>query len=266
MTIPPSRETHGTEVADVSSSSSAQTGPAPAIVHTWHGGRFKPVHFSPLLKSLQRLPSILRVKDVNEVTKDRINWVTRRAGHDAAQLFTAASHITATAFPCTHAHTQTHASARTHTHAHTRARTHTHVHAHTGTRTHTHTHTHTRTHAHTHAHTHTVDTHRPTAQPALPAQSAEATVLPTGLSTLFSLPEILLLCAPHTPSSSRLPFLASSLDLLGLLWAALLELLQRDQGPLPGALRAAVSVPKQGHQSLPGFAWPRAALCPDPTL
>ena len=230
MTIPPSRETHGTEVAGVSSSSSAQTGPAPAVVHTWHGGRFKPVHFTPLLKSLQRLPSIFTVKDVKEVTKDRINRVTRRAGHDAAQLFTAASHITATAFPCTHAHTRT------------------------------------RTHTHIHAHTHSRHPHRPTAQPALPAQSAEATVLPTGLSTLFSLPEILLPFAAPTPSSSRLPFLASSLDLLGLLWADLLELLQRDQGPLPGALRAAVSVPKQGHQSLPGFAWPRAALCPDPTL
>jgi len=153
---------------------------------------------------------------------------------------------------------------RAHTRIHTRARARAHGHAHTRTRTHTHTRT--RTHTHIHAHTHSRHPHRPTAQPALPVQSAEATVLPTGLSTLFSLPEILLPCAPPTPSSSTLPFLASSLDLLGLLWADLLELLQRDQGPLPGALRAAVSVPKQGHQSLPGFAWPRAALCPDPTL
>ena len=152
-------------MAGVSSSSSAQTGPAPAIVHTWHGGRFKPVHFTPLLKSLQRLPSILRVKDVNEVTKDRINRVTRRAGHDAAQLFTAASHITATAFPCTHAHTQTHASARTHTRTHAHTRRHTRAHAHTRTHAHTHVRAHAHAHAHSHTpthartHTHAVDTH-----------------------------------------------------------------------------------------------------------
>ena len=110
------------------------------------------------------------------------------------------------------------------------------------------------------SHTHPAAPAQTAAQPALLAQPAEATGPPTGLSALFSLPEILLPCAPPAPSSSRLPFLASSLDLLGLLlWAALPDLLQREQGPLPGALHAAVSVPKQGHSlslALPGRGQP----------
>lgn len=65
-------------------------------------------------------------------------------------------------------------------------------------------------HTHTHIRTNAVDPRRPTAQPGLPAQSAEATVPPTGLSTLFSLPEILLPCAPPSLRSSRLLFWASS--------------------------------------------------------